>query len=164
MDAVQGISFPPLVEILFVLFLFEILNEASVRMPKYLGMALSIIGAIILGETAVEAGLISPPTILVVAISGITIYTVPDQTATTSLLRLIFTIIGGLVGFYGLMIASVFTIAYMAGIENYGAPYLAPYGPRIKEDQKDGIIKANLEEMVERPRSFPNKNRVRIKK
>ena len=163
LDTVQGLAFPPLIEILFVLFIFDILNEVSVRMPKHLGMALSIIGALVLGDTAVQAGLVSPPAILVVAISGITIYTVPDQVGTMSLVRLVLTVVGGMAGYYGLLIASVFLFWYMCGIQSYGAPYLAPYAPNITSDKKDALIKKPLQQLITRPKSIPNKNNKRLK-
>ena len=162
-SSIKGISFPPLIEILFVIFLFEILNEASIRMPKYLGMALSIVGALVLGETAVSAGIISSPAVIIIAISGITLYTVPDQVNTASILRIIFTLVGGVAGFYGLIMAFLMTIGYLMTFNSYGAPYLAPFAPIIIADQKDGIIKTPLQRMECRPKSFPNKNRVRQK-
>ena len=162
LDSVQGLAFPPLIETLFVLFIFDILNEASVRMPKHLGMALSIIGALVLGDTAVQAGLVSPPAILVVAISGITIYTVPDQVGTMSLIRLALTIIGGVAGYYGLLLAFVFLLWYMSGIQNFGTPYLAPYAPNISSDKKDALIKQPLQNLKTRPKSIPNKNKKRL--
>ena len=163
LDSVQNLAFPPLIEILFVLFLFEILSEASVRMPKHLGMALSIIGALVLGDTAVQAGLISPPAILVVAISGITIYTVPDQVGTLSIIRLLFTLIGGIAGYYGLLVGTIFLIVYISGMQSYGAPYLAPYAPNISDDKKDALLKKGLRYMKMRPRSIPNENKIRLK-
>ncbi len=163
LDSVQNLAFPPLIEILFVLFIFEILNEASVRMPKHMGMAVSIIGALVLGDTAVQAGLISPPAILVVAISGITIYTIPDEMGTLPLIRLIFTIIGGISGYYGLLIGSIFLVCYVAGLQSYGTPYLAPYAPNIKLDKKDALTKNSLKSQITRPTSIPNKNRIRIR-
>lgn len=162
LDSVQGLAFPPLIEILFVLFIFDILNEASVRMPKHLGMALSIIGALVLGDTAVQAGLVSPPSILVVAISGITIYTVPDQVGTMSLIRLGLTIMGGIAGYYGLLLAFVFLFWYMCGLQNFGSPYLAPYAPNISQDKKDALIKAPLKNLITRPKSIPNHNKHRL--
>lgn len=163
MNATQNVSLPPLLEILFVLFLFEILNEASIRMPKYLGMALSIIGALILGETAVKSGIISSPSIVMVAISGITLYTVPDQSESVSVLRLIFTIIGGVAGFYGLLTAFIFLTTYLMGMDTYSTPYLAPYAPAVQSDKKDGLFKAKLVNMNKRPESIKNKNKVRMR-
>ena len=161
LSSIEGISFPPLLEVLFVIFLFEILNEASIRMPKYLGMALSIIGALILGDTAVQAGIITPPSIMIVAISGITIYILPDQAPITSLLRIMFTLIGGFAGFFGLILGFIFLTGYLVSITNFGAPLMAPFAPAIKADKKDGIIKSSLTKMVIRPISIPNNNRIR---
>lgn len=163
MSSIQGISFPPILEILFVLFLFEILNEASIRMPKYLGMALSIIGALILGNTAVEAGIITSPSIVVVAISGITLYIVPDQANECGLLRTLFTIAGGVAGFFGIILCFMILTTYLADITCFKAPYLAPYAPVIPQDKKDAIFKQDLIDMTDRPKSISNKNKVRIK-
>ena len=88
-------------EMLFVLALFEVLNQASVRMPRYVGTALSIVGAIVLGETAVNAGLLSSPTVLVIAISAIGINCVPDLVDTFSILRLAVLITGSILGLFG---------------------------------------------------------------
>lgn len=162
-NSIQGIAFPPLLEILFVLFLFEILNEASIRMPKYLGMALSIIGALILGETAVQAGMISSPSVMIVALSGITLYTVPDQASPCSMLRLGFTIVGGIAGLYGLLIGFIFLTGYLFDMDSYGTPYMTPYAPTVKNDKKDAFIKAKMVNMNTRPEGMPNKNKVRMK-
>ena len=159
--SIEGLSFPPLIEILVVLFLFEILNEASVRMPKYSGMALSIVGALVLGDTAVQAGLISPPAVIMVAISGITMFTVPSQIYLASILRFVFTIIGGVTGFYGLLTAFLFLTSYLMTLDAFGTPYFAPFAPSIQKDKKDGIIKQNLSDFQTRPQSIPNINKVR---
>ncbi|MBQ7466447.1 MAG: spore germination protein [Clostridia bacterium] len=161
LNAVEGISFPPMLEVLFVIFLFEILAEASVRMPKPLGTALSIIGAVILGDTAVKAGIISSPSIVVVAISGITLYIIPNQSSQASLLRTLFTIVGGIAGFYGLFVGFFMVFSYLASMENYGAPYFAPFAPYIATDQKDGFTKKPIKAMIYRPKSYKTMNSVR---
>jgi len=162
LSSIEGLSFPPILEILFVLFLFEILNEASVRMPKQLGMALSIIGALILGDTAVQAGIITPPSIVVVAISGITLYIIPNEASEASLLRTLFTVIGGVAGFYGMFLSFLVLSTYLASINSYNTPYMAPYGPSIATDKKDGFIKQPLKEMIYRPKSFKTYDSVRL--
>lgn len=161
LSSIEGISFPPILEILFVLFLFEILGEASVRMPKQLGMALSIIGALVLGDTAVQAGIITPPSIVVVAISGITLYIIPNQSSEASLLRTLFTVIGGFAGFYGLILGIIILSTYLVSIQSYGAPYMAPFAPSVATDQKDGFIKKSLSQMIYRPKSFHTLDSVR---
>ena len=161
LSSIENISFPPMVEILLSLFLFEILNEASIRMPKYLGMALSIVGALVLGDTAVKAGIITQPSILVMAVSSITIYILPDQAPTTSILRLLFTLAGGFAGFFGIIVGLNLLTAMLVSTNNFNAPLMAPFAPYIKMDQKDAIIKSGVVQMITRPKSIRNKNRIR---
>ena len=163
-NATANLPFGPLLEMLFVIILFEILYEANARMPRYLGMALSIVGALILGDTAVKAGLVSSPAVMIVALSGITIYTVPNEAGQLSLLRLGFTLAGGMMSFYGIVILLVFLIFYLANFNSYGSPYLAPMAPFIYGDQKDAIVKSPITKMKNRPISILNKNKVRLKK
>lgn len=161
LSSIEGLSIPPLVEIMIVLFLFEIITEASLRMPNSLGMALSIIGALALGNTAVDAGIISPPSIVVVAISSVAIYIIPDQIPQTRLLRLIFTAIGGIVGLYGVITTLIILTTYLCLIESFGVPYLTPFAPSIKTDKKDGYIKQPIQKMVSRPALIVDKNKTR---
>ncbi len=163
LSSIQGISFPPLIEILFVLFLFDILAEASARMPKLLGMALSIIGALVLGETTVHAGIISPPSIVVVAISSIMLFIVPEQVAQVSLLRILFTIIGGIAGFYGMLMCFIILTTYLISANGYGVPFLAPIAPSVKQDKQDAIIKKPLTQITKRPKTIATRNSTRYK-
>ena len=156
MNTTQGIPFSPFVEILFVILLFEILYEANLRMPQYFGMAMSIVGALILGETAVSAGLVSPPAVMIVALSGITFYIIPSQAAQFSLLRLIAVVIGGAMGIYGIIVFCVFIISYLSSFDSYFSPYLAPTAPYIRPDQKDLYKRAVISDMRTRPRSIAN--------
>ncbi len=164
MAATTGIPFPPAIEMLVVLVLFEVLNQASIRMPRYLGISLSVVGAIVLGDTAVKSGLISSPSVLVIALSAIGIFCVPDQVGTMSILRLVFLCISAVTGFVGMIILSIVLIGYLAGLDNYGTPYLAPYAPRINPDLQDGVFKSGTVSMVRRPYSIPTPNRTRMRK
>jgi len=159
--SVTTTPFSPLVEILFVLILFEILYEAALRMPRHLGMATGLIGAIVLGETAVQAGLLSRPAVLIAALSGIMMYIIPNLAPQISLLRFFFVLLGGILGLYGLVLGAIVLIVYMNCLDSYGAPLLAPYAPYIKNDTKDGIIKQELTGMKTRPKSFKVPNRTR---
>ncbi len=161
-DATQQIPFTPFIEILFINLLFQILYEVSLRLPSYLGLATSIVGALILGDTGVKAGLISPPAVIVVAISKIALYTVPEQYAQINLLQFIFLIVGGSLGLLGLIGGMIYFLAYLNSIENFGAPYLAPFSPFIFSDNKDGVLKVPLNQMRTRPKSFENDEEVRI--
>ena len=153
--ALNGIPFRATTEMLFVILLFEIIRETGIRMPKAVGMAMSIVGALVLGETAVRAGIVSSPAVMIVALSSLALYTAPDEVASTTLLRVIFTIIGGLGGIYLLLIGIVYLAQYMVGINGMGAPYLAPFAPFIKHDMHDAVIRDNFLNLNSLPQSFP---------
>ncbi|MCI5819111.1 MAG: spore germination protein [Acidaminococcus sp.] len=161
LNATNGIPFPPQIEILLVLLLFEILNQASIRMPRFLGISLSIVGAIVLGDTAVKAGLISSPAVLIIALSSIGIFCVPSQVNVISMLRTIFVCIAAVLGLYGLLIATIMTVCYIVSINNYGTPFAAPFAPIVSSDLKDGLLKSLNVNQKTRPLSFPNHNRRR---
>lgn len=164
MAATTNIPFPPAIEMLLVLTLFEVLNQASIRMPRYFGISLSVVGAIVLGDTAVKSGLISSPSVLVVALSAIGIFCVPDQVGAMSILRFLYLCISAVLGFVGMIILSIILVAYLSSLENFGTPYLAPYAPRISPDLQDGMLKADSSSMELRPYSIPTQNRRRINK
>ena len=82
-------------------------------MPKYVGMVVSIVGGLVLGETAVNAGIISAPTLMIVALSGICLFTVPELEQTFSILRILFLIVAGTAGLYGLLIAVSYIFIYI---------------------------------------------------
>jgi spore germination protein KA len=160
-NSVNGIPFTAPVEMLLVLLLFEILNQASLRMPRFLGISLSIVGAIVLGDTAVKAGLISSPAVLISALSGIGLFCVPSQVNSFTVLRIVYVFVAGVLGLYGLIIFTMLLLTYLIGFTSYGAPYLAPYAPMLIPDLKDGFLKSNQQLQNKRPYSFPNKNRTR---
>lgn len=164
MNSIYGIPLTPTLEMLLVLVIFEILNEASVRMPRYVGMALSIVGAIVLGETAVNAGLLSTPAILVIALSTIGLYCVPDESNTSSVLRFLFVTVAGVLGILGVLLSAIMLIAYLCSLESFGTSFMAPFSPSLIHDWQDGILKSNVTDMPERPYTIPTPNRTRIKK
>lgn len=161
MAAIKGLPLSPLAETVFVLLLFEIIREASVRMPRAVGMAMSIVGALVLGETAVNAGLISSPAVMVTALSSIALFTVPNLIGTSSVLRLFYTLVGGLCGLFGLILAALYTLHYICSLNAYDTPYLAPFAPLVYSDFKDSIERAPLRDMKKRPESIPNINPTR---
>ncbi len=161
-NSIQGIPLPPFLETLFIILLFETLYEASLRMPRYLGLALSVVGALILGDTAVKAGLISSPAVLIVAVTGVMSYTIPEQSSQISLLRIIFTFVGGILGLYGMIVGAMILIAYLVNMNTYQSSYLAPFAPYISNDQKDALIKKPTTSQITRPNSIPNINHRRL--
>lgn len=164
MNTTQGIPFSPFMEVVFLVLLFEILYEANLKMPQYLGMAMSIVGALILGETAVNAGLVSPPAVMIVALSGITFYIIPSQAAQFSILRLLAIVIGASLGLYGIIIFCMFILSYLSSFDSYESAYLAPGSPYIKSDQKDFFVRKPTKYMKVRPKSIANNDENNIRR
>ena len=146
------------------LFVLEVLNEASIRMPKYVGLAISIVGALVLGETAVTAGIVSTPAIIIVAFSAICLYVVPDLVETTTTLRWIFLIISGSIGTFGIVLFAAFLLCYLVTEQAYGVPLTAPFSPLTLHDMSDGLLKRDMYALSERPKVLRSKNKVRLKR
>ncbi len=161
--SIRDIPFSPSIEMLLVLLVLEVLNEASIRMPKYVGMALSVVGALVLGETAVSAGFVSTPAIIIVAFSGIGLYAVPDLIEMTSVLRLAMLFVAGSVGTYGIILLTGFCLLYLVTCESFGAPLLAPFSPVVGRDLKDSLVKFNLRSLPLRPKTLKSPNKRRMK-
>ena len=157
-NSIKGIPLSPSVEMFFTLLIFELLNEASLRMPRYVGIAMSVVGALVLGETAVNAGIVSTPTIMIVALSGICLYTIPDMIETLSILRVLFLIVAGTIGAYGILLLSSILITYLTSITSFGIPYTAPYSPLILRDLQDGFTMSFYSEQKLRPKALKSKN------
>ena len=161
--SIRDIPLSPSLEMLLVLLVLEVLNEASIRMPKYVGMALSVVGALVLGETAVSAGFVSTPAIIIVAFSGIGLYAVPNLIEETSVLRLAMLLAAGSVGTYGIVLLTALTLVYLVSTENFGVPLGAPFAPFIRRDLRDTFVKYNLLSLKERPTSLSSPNKRRLK-
>lgn len=153
-DTTLGLPFTPFLEIIFIFLLFQILYEVSLRLPSYLGLATSVVGALILGDTGVKAGLISPPGVIIVALAKIALYTIPEQSSQITILQLVFLILGGSMGLVGIIAGMVYVFNYLNSIDSYGTPYLAPYSPRIPSDLKDALKQVSIVDMKKRPKTF----------
>ena len=162
-DTTQGLPFTPFLEIIFIFMLFQILYEVSLRLPSYLGLATPVVGALILGDTSVKAGLISPPGVIIVAVSKFALYLVPSQSSQVTILQVIFILLGGSLGMLGIVGGLVYFTNYLNDFDSYGTPYLAPYAPRISNDLQDAIMKNSVVNMRYRPKSFHSQKKVRLK-
>ncbi|MCH5152716.1 MAG: spore germination protein [Clostridiales bacterium] len=158
LNASESIPFSSLTEMIIVLIIFDILREANLRMPSAVGISLSLVGAIVLGDAAVQAGLLGAPAVMIGALSGIGLYTLPDNTLILSLLRLVVTLLAGLMGLLGVIISTLVLIIYLASMQDYKTPFLAPFTPDIPADRQDAIAQIPVPKMKKRPRSIPNAN------
>ncbi len=159
----EGIPFPAFAESLVMLLTFEILREAGVRLPRPVGQAMSIVGALVIGEAAVSAGLIGAPMVIVVAITAISSFLVPSQVDSAAILRLILLVLSALMGGFGITIGLLGTLVHLASLESFGVPYLAPLAPFILGDSKDALIRAPLWAMINRPKGMAQNDRKRKK-
>ena len=161
LNATEAIPFSPFAEMMLVIVIFDILREANLRMPSAVGISLSLVGAIVLGDAAVKAGLIGAPAVMIGALSGIGLFTMPDNTLVLSLLRILFNVAGGIGGIFGIMLVLLATMVYLCALQNNHTPFLAPYAPEIPSDRQDSVGQKPVPQQKKRPRSIPNVNRTR---
>lgn len=152
-DFREGIPFPVVAEILIMEFLFEVLREAGVRLPRAIGSALSIVGALILGDAAIRAGLVSPSVVIVVALTAISSFSAPTFSAAIAgrLLRFVFIILAGAFGLFGLQFGLLIVIAHLCSLRSFGEPYLSPVTPLKTSGLKDTFIRVPWWGMTVRP-------------
>ncbi|SFJ81090.1 spore germination protein KA [Halobacillus dabanensis] len=156
----EGVPFPLFMEVLIMEFTFEIIREAGLRMPRAVGQAVSIVGGLVLGQAAVQAGIVSATTIIVVALTGIASFAFPSYNMGVAprILRFSLMIIAGSFGLYGVLMALFILIAHMSSLRSFGTPYLSPFAPFIWSDIKDSIIRQPLWSMITRPRLISQQN------
>ncbi|GAA3410303.1 spore germination protein [Paenibacillus hodogayensis] len=149
----EAIPFPAVVEALIMELSFEALREAGVRLPKAVGQAVSILGALVVGQAAVEAGIVSAPLVIVVSITGIASFAIPKFNAAISvrLLRFPLMLVASVFGLYGIVLGSMLIIGHLTRLRSFGIPYLAPISPITLSDLKDTLIRAPWWQMKRRP-------------
>lgn len=141
-NSVSSTPFPLMLEVLVIHFIYEIMREAGLRLPQPLGHAVSIVGALVIGETAVNAGIIGSPTLMVVAITAISSYVIPDLYAPIAVLRLIFIVAGGVAGVWGVTLLFCTVLVNICGKSTLGVPFTAPISPFSPFAMRDVIIRA----------------------
>lgn len=159
----EGVPFPAFFEALIMEIAFEILREAGIRMPRAIGPAISIVGALILGEAAVQAGIVSSVMVIVVSTTAISSFVFPAYNITMSIrnLRFVFMILGATFGLYGISLGLIALLLHMCSLRSFGIPYMSPLAPFILEDQKDTLLRFPLWAMFKRPRLISQKNSIR---
>ena len=139
----EGVPFSTFIEALLMTISFEILRESDLKIPSFASSALSIVGALILGEAAVSAGIVSPIMIIVIAITSISslIFVEPEFINAMRLYRFLFMIGGALFGIHGVLLTFIIMIINLSSYDFLGMPYLTPFAPPIYANLKDSIIK-----------------------
>lgn len=155
LDTREGIPYPALVEGLILVFFFELLQEAGVRLPKPIGSTVSIVGALIIGEAAINAGIASPIMVVAIALTGIASFSIPQYEFGTSarILRVPLMVLAAMLGGFGLMIGLLLIFLHLSTLRTLGQPYLGTFGP-IKEGViRDSFLRAPLKRLLKTPRN-----------
>lgn len=139
----ENVPFPAFIECLFMIIAFEILRESDLKLPSFASSAISIVGALILGEAAVNAGIVSPIMIIVVAITAISslIFIEPEFNNALRIKRLVFMLGASILGIYGVLLVSILFLINLSSYNFLGLPYLSPFAPPNIPRLKDSIIK-----------------------
>ncbi len=139
----EGVPFPAFLEALIMEVVFEILREAGLRMPRTIGQAVSIVGSIVIGQAAVEAGIVSTVMVVVVAITAISSFAIPSYSMSIPIrmLRFGFMAIASTLGIYGLTVAFIMLVVHLSGLHSFGIPYLSPFAPFKARKQADAILR-----------------------
>lgn len=140
----EGIPFSSFLEALIMIILFELIKEAGVRMPRPVGQAVSIVGAIVLGQATVEAGITSPLMVIVIAVTAITGFVVPDLEGTVFITRLYLLALGNIIGYYGISFGLITIFIHLCNLKSFGIEFLSPIAPIHPLGLKDYYIRAPL--------------------
>lgn len=152
----EGVPFPAFVEALLMEATFEVLREAGVRLPRPVGQAVSIVGALVIGDAAVSAGLVSPAMVIVVSLTAISSFTIPSYSGSFAVRLLRFPIImaAAALGLFGIMVALLAILIHLCSLRSFGVPYLSPIAPTSWRDLKDVFVRAPWWKMFTRPRTI----------
>ncbi|MBX6395695.1 MAG: spore germination protein, partial [Alicyclobacillaceae bacterium] len=159
-----GVPFPAVIEVLIMEISMEVLREATIRMPQQVGGALSIVGALVIGQAAVAAGFASPITVVVVALTTIGSFATPAYNAAVALrmLRFPLTILAGIFGLYGVMIGMIAITNHLLSLRSFGIPYVSPLVPADWQGIKDTLVRSPFWSMTRRPAHLHPQNAVRV--
>lgn len=152
-EARQGVPFPSLIEGLILAISLEILREAGIRLPKPIGPAMGIVGGLIIGEASVQAGIVSPFLVIVVAFTAISSFSIPMFSAgiTLRFLRFVGMLFAAILGIYGTVLFFLLICSHLTKLKSFGVPYVTPISPFRINDWKDLFLRAPLPLMKQRP-------------
>lgn len=148
-----GLPFPVTLEILLMELALYILQEAAIRLPKFMGPTVGIVGAIIIGQATVQAGIVSPIIVIVVAMSAITSFALPNYTFSLGCIvfRLFMVFMSSILGLFGVIMGWIFILIHLASLENFGIRYLSDYSPYNKVNLKDTLVRVSESFVYNRP-------------
>lgn len=165
----EGVPFSGVVEILLMETAFELLREAGVRIPGSLGSTIGIVGGLIIGQAAVEANLVSPIVVIVVALTALASFAIPNDefAGAHRIMKFLFIIAAAFLGYYGILLGGILLLIHLAGLKSFGIPYLTPFVAselNDYEDLKDSVVRQPLRNLRRRPLFARSSQRIRMKR
>lgn len=159
----EGVPFPALIEAMLMEITFEVLREAGVRMPRVIGPAISIVGALVLGQAAVQAGLVSAAMIIVVSFTAIANFVIPalNMAVAARLIRFAMMVLAATLGLFGIMAGVMVLLIHLVGLRSFGVPYMSPFAPIRTSNLKDVLVRAPWWLMKKRPEIISRNNLTR---
>lgn len=148
--SISKTPFSVFAEVLLFTFIYEIMREAGLRLPKTLGHAVSIIGGLVIGETAVNSGLIGAPTLMIVALTAICSYVIPDLYASIAILRFLFIFFGGIWGVWGVFLLFCVVVINVCSKDSFGVPFSSPIAPLSLFGLRDVVVRADWKVLARR--------------
>lgn len=153
----EGTPFPAFIEVAITELLFLLLRESGIRMPRPIGQTVSFIGALVIGQSAVAAGIISAPMVIIGALTAISSFIIPSLYDSLAFFRYLLIILSAIFGMHGIILGLMFMIIHMCSLRSFGTPYFEPFAPTSLTELKDSFIRAPLWLMNHRPRSITGK-------
>ncbi len=149
----EGVPFSTFIEAILMEFVFELLREAGVRMPRVIGPAISIVGALVLGQAAVQAGLVSAFMVIIVSITAISSFAIPNYSMANAIriIRFAVMILAVMFGLYGIFMGAIALILHLCKLKSIGIPYMTPIAPKTKRGTKDSIFRFPIWKNKSRP-------------
>ncbi|MCY6959866.1 spore germination protein [Clostridium brassicae] len=150
----QKVPYSAFTESFLMLLTFEILRESGIRMPRPAGSTVSLVGALVLGQSAVQAGLVSTPMVIVTAITAIGGFMSGSLLGAIPIIRLILLIVSNFTGLLGIMVVNIMILIHLSSIRSFDVPYLSPFSSFSGTELKDTVVRLPLWAMITRPRSL----------
>ncbi|HEY3315933.1 MAG TPA: spore germination protein [Bacillota bacterium] len=158
----HGVPFPVPVEVILMELSFELIREAGVRIPNVIGPTIGIVGALVLGQAAVAANIVSPILVIIIAVTGLATFAIPNFSASFAVrvLRFPFEIVAAFLGFPGMAAGMLFMALHLASLRSFGVPYLSPVAPR-RTPTADVLLRGQLWTMWHRPPFLRQSDQIR---
>ncbi len=158
-NAREETPFPGFVEALIMLLAFEILREAGIRLPRPVGQAISIVGALIMGDAAVSAGLVGAPVVITIAITAVAGFLIPNQNDSISILRVVMMALAWFAGWYGISMGTMAVLFHLGSLSSFGVPYFDGFSRGSY--MEDTFVRMPIWSMIRRPKGIARGDVVR---